>query len=375
VYLNRFKIIRPRYEMEQEHALHWISQLHARAEALVNKDQDFDSEGFSIRMNKLSRRFGCSPKRIQKRGYDLTDFQHFDWHKMRLFNLEKNPNGAGMAERMAFFNEVADQKLNALLPTDTPPPTDLIHVTCTGYQSPSAAQRLVEKRNWHETTRVTHVYHMGCYASIPAIRIAGGYLATGSEQVDICHTEICSIHGEPLNHSPQQLVVQSLFADGHIKYSVSRNAEPHSFEILNTHEITVPDSLSSMTWMVSTHGLQMTLSLEVPKLIAHTLPAFLSKLFQGADMDYNEVKSEVMFAIHPGGPRIVDGIAELLELDERQVKMSSEILRDYGNMSSATLPHLWNSILEQDDIPAGRVIASLAFGPGLTIAGNLLRKR
>ena len=81
-----------------------------------------------------------------------------------------------------------------------------------------------------------------------------------------------------------------------------------------------------------------------------------------------------LFAIHPGGPRIIDELAELLALRPRQVEASNAVLRDHGNMSSATLPHVWKAILEDAEVPAGTWVVALAFGPGLTIAGAILRK-
>ena len=69
---------------------------------------------------------------------------------------------------------------------------------------------------------MTHAYHMGCYAAMPALRIAAGFVATGSRRVDSSHTELCSLHLDPTDHRLEQLVVQSLFADGLIRYSADR---------------------------------------------------------------------------------------------------------------------------------------------------------
>ena len=67
-------------------------------------------------------------------------------------------------------------------------------------------------------------------------------------------------------------------------------------------------------------------------------------------------------------------LAEHLALAPAQVAASNAILRTRGNMSSATLPHVWQALLADPEVPAGAWIVSLAFGPGLTIAGALLRK-
>jgi len=64
------------------------------------------------------------------------------------------------------------------------------------------------------STEVIHAYHMSCYASLPTIRLAAGLVATGKSRVDIVHTEMCTLHMDPSQHLPEQLVVQTLFADG-----------------------------------------------------------------------------------------------------------------------------------------------------------------
>lgn len=81
-----------------------------------------------------------------------------------------------------------------------------------------------------------------------------------------------------------------------------------------------------------------------------------------------------LFAVHPGGPRIIDKVAALLELTPGQVEASRGVLRDCGNMSSATLPHIWARMAANPAVPAGTLITSLAFGPGLTVYGAMLRK-
>ena len=68
----------------------------------------------------------------------------------------------------------------AFYPGGEEPPDDIIHVTCTGYEAPSAVQKLAVRRGWQDRVGITHAYHMGCYASMPAVRMATGYLALRS---------------------------------------------------------------------------------------------------------------------------------------------------------------------------------------------------
>jgi predicted naringenin-chalcone synthase len=211
---------------------------------------------------------------------------------------------------------------------------------------------------------------MGCYASIPALRVAAGALATGSQRVDIVHTELCSLHMDASDHSPEQLVVQSLFADGLIRYSLA--ADGPGLELLATHERVLPDSASAMSWRVGDHGMAMTLARDVPGRIAAVLRSFVTELFDRAGLSLGDLK-RCTWAVHPGGPKILDGVRDALELAEAQIATSRSVLREHGNMSSATLPYVWMRLAR--DLPAGSLVPSLAFGPGLTICGALFEKR
>lgn len=380
--LYDFRIQMPSQYGSQEHTLQWLATAHAKAEETLSGKPQAESQS---RMDKFMRRFGCSPKNIGFRASEMEDFQHYSWEEMRIFNLHQSPHGGALDIRNAFFADTVNRVVERFYEAESAPPADLVHVTCTGYASPSAIQRLVSHKRWSEQTRATQVYHMGCYASIPALRVATGLLRNPQEatpgRADIVHTEMCSLHFNPVDHSPEQFVVQSLFADGHIRYSVATDEAAQAavtlpaFEILAVREETVPDSLADMTWVLSQFGFRMTLSREVPSKVAARLPGFLDRMFAQGGESYADAKASAVFAIHPGGPKIIDSVQELLELRDEQTTASRAVLFERGNMSSATLPHIWTRIVENAEVAPGTLVASLAFGPGLTVAGALFRKR
>jgi predicted naringenin-chalcone synthase len=369
----------PAYRRTQEFAFEWLAAAHARS-AATEAGQDSLLPKFTERMNLLVHRYSCSPEHIGWRRTEIGDFTHTDWPAMQIFNLHENPRGRGIEPRGRLFAEIAERVVDSLFSGDREPPSDLLHVSCTGYVSPSAIQRLIEKKNWNTRTQATQVYHMGCYASIPALRVAAGLMNSGfgRRRAEIVHNEICSLHFDPGNHIPDQWVIQSLFADGHIRYSIapieSRNSDDPGFEILSVLEEIVPGSLESMTWAMSDWGFRMTLSRDVPAQVAAALPPFLTRLFCHAGLNYDDEAGHAVFAIHPGGPRILDSVEELLGLQRSQSAASRAVLFERGNMSSATLPHIWTEIAADASIRPGTLLASLAFGPGLTVAGALFRK-
>jgi predicted naringenin-chalcone synthase len=379
VFLHDFHSQPAEFHSDQGAILEWIAAAHAQAELTLQQPATVEArEAITRKFHKLVLRFGCSTDRIAFRNSALVDFTHRDWDRMRIFQLNKFPSGKPCGERSRFYQEISNAAFEAFYAEATEPPPVIIHVTCTGYVSPSGAQRLVAKRDWGRATEVFHAYHMGCYASMPAIRMAAGLVQRGKASVDIVHTELCTLHMDPSQHLPEQLVVQTLFADGLIRYSVSGreagNSAKQGLEILATREEIVPGTEDQMTWMVADFGMQMTLSRKVPDHIRAGLGAFLDRLAATAELTTAQLFETALFAIHPGGPRIIDEIADHLGLRPAQVQASNAILSNYGNMSSATLPHVWKAILDDETIPPGTLVVSLAFGPGLTIAGALLRK-
>ena len=224
---------------------------------------------------------------------------------------------------------------------------------------------------------------MGSYATLPALRMAAGLAELERSRggtgrlTDVVHTELCSLHVNPILHTPEQIVVQTLFADGFIAYSVTpqRRAanSAASLGLLALGEETLPDSADAMTWVCSDWGMHMTLARDVPERLLGALGDFVTRLCDEAGLGGAERRS-ALYAIHPGGPRILDLVREGLGLSEEQIAFSRRVLFARGNVSSATLPHIWLEVARSESVPDGQPIISLAFGPGLTLCGGVLRK-
>lgn len=346
--LHSFKSIQPLYHDTQNHLVDWIVNAHAQSMELTETpDRD--------RLKNVLKRFCVSEKQIT--------FRSFETDREKIYELSKaHPSGLGIDERHRFFQKRALDVMREIYHNQSTP-DHLVHVTCTGYLSPSAPQ--VYFNALEKAPEITHVYHMGCYASLPAVRMAEALSLSRHQNVDIVHTEMCSLHLNPADHTPEQMVVQTLFADGHMKYSVSPKTLGRRLEVKKIQEKIIPDSMKDMTWSPGPVSMQMSLSKEVPEKIRSSLPAFIREL----SVSHSK---ECIFAIHPGGPKIIDLIQAQLELSDEQVAFSRKVLKERGNMSSATLPHVWKEVLDSDY--QGKVI-SLAFGPGLNIFGGLFEAK
>ncbi len=380
VYLSQFRIVRPRFETTQQNGFDWLTRAHIQAAAQATDVSDASpmpsQAGFERSISVALRRYGCSDGQIAKRGHELADFglEHFD--DMWVFRLHENPSGRPLNSRMEFYAERCDEVLSEIYPQTMSPesaPDLMIHVSCTGYVSPNPTQRLISLRGWSKHTTSTQAYHMGCYAAVPAMRQAMAHVLAGlSKNTDIVHNELCTLHFDPSRHEPEQLVVQSLFADGHIAYRV--NATQGNFRLLALGEEIIPDSVNEMTWKLAPNAFQMTLGRAVPQMIANHVLSFVTKLYDTAGLSFEADRNRTQAALHPGGPRIIEALKDTLKLDESAVTDSRAVLREMGNMSSATLPHILQRIADNPSVPLGTPVLGLAFGPGLSMVGILAEK-
>ena len=304
----------------------------------------------------------------------------------KIFDPEDPISLGGWGRRSQAFRHFANQIFEDLFAEESRIPANLLHVTCTAYESPSAPQILASSKGWDSTT-VTQVYHHGCHASVPALRVASGLVAAASAQgrleeaeVDVVHTELHTLHADPVRRTPDQIVGHSLFGDGVIAYRMwapesSQSVSDRSFELLATHESIIPDTTDLMTWSIVDSGMHMILDKAIPDQIAGHINLFVHDLYERAGLLKSRDFPESLLAIHPGGPRILDKVRDALNVTEEKMSRSRQMLFDRGNLSSATAPHMWADILADHSIPSDTLVLTLVFGPGLTAAGALLRIR
>ncbi|MBK9266352.1 MAG: type III polyketide synthase [Polyangiaceae bacterium] len=338
------------------------------------------------------RRFGISPAHIAQRMLLIMppalrelDPGALGGELPRLFEtLTSEPDGAPIDRRMQHTAEIVNEALAQAFPSGGEAPDDIVHVTCSTYQAPSPVERFVSARGWGRTT-VTNSWHMGCYGAFPGVRIAAGFLAAAhlgfvapKRRVEILHTEVLSAHADLLDHSPGNIVTATLFADGFVRYALVPGARhapgAAGLRLVGWDERVLPGCADEMTWDLSPHGFKMYLSPEVPLFIRDHVAGLVNSLATEAGCDPTALRDRAVFALHPGGPRIVDLVQEALALRPDQVCFSREVLRERGNMSSATVPHIWQRILAEPAVPSGTPVVSLAFGPGLTATALLLQK-
>jgi predicted naringenin-chalcone synthase len=245
-------------------------------------------------------------------------------------------------------------------------------VTCTGYATPGLDILLARDLGMPDDTQRLHVGHMGCYAALPGLAgVADAAAARGKLGVLLC-LELTSLHVQPATAGEpdvQQVVAHALFSDAAAAVAVAPDAP--GLELVDIVARTDVHRAPLMTWDVTDVGFRMGLSPQVPDVLAEHVGGAVKELLGAHDLDILDV---ARWAIHPGGPRIVDVVADRLGLEEDAVSVSRDVLAEYGNCSSATVLLILDRITRQQ-LPPGESVVALAFGPGLTLYAALLRSR
>ncbi|MDQ0633894.1 putative naringenin-chalcone synthase [Arthrobacter pascens] len=279
-------------------------------------------------------------------------------------------------EATKLFVTAAQAAVDACPDLDLRDITHLITVSCTGFFNPGPDYKIVRALGLDPAVQRYHLGFMGCYAAFPALRAAKSFCEADPEAVVlvVC-AELCSLHVRTSN-DPDAIMGSALFADGAAAAIVTAREVPEPLLQLDHFEtVLTPVGEESMAWNIGDHGFEMVLGNYVPHIIDDHIVGALEPLL-GRDpslygLPYKDIRH---WAIHPGGRSILDKVQSRLELTDRQLVPARETLRNYGNMSSATVLFVLRHILEQPAEDGDERICSMAFGPGLTVETGLFTK-
>ncbi len=256
-------------------------------------------------------------------------------------------------------------RAHAIQPGDV---THLITVSCTGFMAPGLDWHVAGALGLRPEVARLHVGFMGCHAALNAIGIGRAICAGERDALVLVATvELCTLHFQA-GGSRDDLVPNALFADGASAFLLAGAARPEvsraAYRVAGTWSRLVKDTADMMTWRITDQGFRMTLDSAVPGAIARELPAV------AREWGWERAGAPCAWAIHPGGPRVLEGAAGALGLPAGAIDPSRRVLRRCGNMSSATLAFILDEVMRESP----ERIGMLAFGPGLAIeGGELLR--
>lgn len=258
--------------------------------------------------------------------------------------------------------------------------THVVTVSCTGLYAPGPDIELIEALGLPGTTQRLAINFMGCYGAFNGIKAADAIVRSQPDAVVlvVC-VELCTLHFQKKGDL-DNLLSNALFADGAAAVLIEGKARAdRSMRLRSFFCDLLPSGKDDMAWHITDYGFEMTLTSKVPSMIQQGIGQMLSRLLETSGLTIGDIGT---YAMHPGGRRILEVIEDQLGLDANDNRYAYNVLRQYGNMSSATvlfvLKAIWQdmpkaSSSHEHTTPEGTFnVLSCAFGPGLTLESMIL---
>ncbi|MDQ2816472.1 MAG: type III polyketide synthase [Actinomycetota bacterium] len=338
----------------------------------------------------------CPPSRTQEQlwdGFFAGHYQQNRWAR-RVFSsagvgrrhcavdpLQEDVSCWSTGRRMARYIDeavplAADAVTRALTAADLSPGEVglLAVVSCTGYATPGVDLQLAAKLGFPASLQRLFIGHMGCYGAVPGLGAVADYVTARQRPAVLACVELCSLHLQPPDTDLEQIVAHALFSDAAAAVVLEPAAEDSrcpqpGLAVVDIAACTVADAASLMTWSITDTGFRMTLDRQVPDVLAQHVGPAVDDLLARNRLVRDDVQA---WAVHPGGPRILDVVTDQLGLATADLAGSRHVLAEHGNCSSATLLLVLEE-LRRHPLPPGAPVVAMAFGPGLTLYACLLR--
>ncbi|MFL6754979.1 MAG: type III polyketide synthase [Sphingomicrobium sp.] len=242
----------------------------------------------------------------------------------------------------------------------------VVSVSTTGIATPSLDARASARIGLRENVRRVPVFGLGCAGGVNGLSIASRLALADPGSVWLFVTvETCSISIRLDSDDPAAIVATALFGDGAAAAVVTSGR--HSLaHISSSAEKLWPDTLRIMGWDVEDPGLAVVFDRAIPPFVEEQLAAAIDDMCKEMGTSRDEIGR---FCCHPGGVKVIDAIESALNLNQGELNLEREVLRDFGNMSAPTVLFVLERLIERG-LPDK--VMMTAFGPGFTCAGMLL---
>jgi alkylresorcinol/alkylpyrone synthase len=250
-------------------------------------------------------------------------------------------------------------------------------ITSTGISTPSLEARIMNQLPFSAHTKRIPIWGLGCAGGASGLSRAYEYcLAFPKSKVLVLAVELCSLTFQRNDRSKSNLVGTSLFADGVAAVVVCGDeADLHSYQkrqalpkIVATKSTLMKDSLDVMGWEMKNEGLHVVFSRDIPTIVENWLEPNVRSFLQEQHVSINEV---CHFIAHPGGKKVLDAYEQALGLSKGMTEIPLQVLKEYGNMSSATILYVLRRFMEQ--AKSGDSGLAVALGPGFSSEMLLMR--
>jgi alkylresorcinol/alkylpyrone synthase len=239
----------------------------------------------------------------------------------------------------------------------------VVTVCSTGIATPSLEARLMQVMPFRPDVRRLPIFGLGCAGGVMGLaRAAEMAMARPDIRVLLLVVELCALTFRYQDRSKSNLVATALFGDGAAAAIVSCRSDATGPMLGDSHELTWPDSLDVMGWDVADDGLKVVFSRDIPTLVQQDFRPIALDFLSRNGLTPSDVGG---FVCHPGGAKVIEALEDGFGLTPGALSHTRDVLRDHGNMSSATVLFVLKAAMEARD-PGPWLLTTL--GPGFTTA-------
>ncbi len=239
----------------------------------------------------------------------------------------------------------------------------IFFTSVTGISSPSIDALLINQMGLCRNIRRTPIFGLGCVAGAAAISRAADYVRAYPDQTAVVlSVELCSLTLQREDVSMANLISAGLFGDGAAAVIVAgSDCGLSGPKILATRSVFYPNTEDMMGWAISETGFRIVLSREVPNLVRENLAKDVDEFLAQRGLTRADIGS---WALHTGGPKILEATAEALGLKNGELDVSWQCLRRTGNLSSASVLVVLEEVMKNRRPEPGTLGVLAAMGPG-----------
>ncbi len=243
----------------------------------------------------------------------------------------------------------------------------IVLVSSTGLSTPSLDSVLVQRLGLSRNVGRLPIWGLGCSGGAAGLAHAASWVRGNEEPALLIAVEVCSVTFLREDRRPANLIATALFADGAAAAVVGPEGEGPA--LLNHHSHLFEDTQDVMGWSLEEEGLGVIFSKSIPGLVREVAPAVTAAAARRADLEPSDL---FHFLLHPGGAKVLTAFADALELEPGRLDLPRRVLRDYGNMSSATVLFVLHRLLSHSP-PSDEPGILMSLGPGFSAEAVLFR--